>query len=61
MILSVNGEQREVPDGTTVRGLIEQLGLASGPVAEPCEIALGRGREVRLAPGRSGVLRVMPM
>lgn len=40
--------------------LIHEL-VASGPVAEPCEIALGQGREVRLAPGRSGVLRVMPM
>lgn len=30
--IEVNGERREVPAGTTVRGLIELLGL-SGPVA----------------------------
>jgi sulfur carrier protein len=33
MIITVNGEQREVPDGLTVRGLIEHLGLTEGPVA----------------------------
>jgi sulfur carrier protein len=31
--LTVNGEPHEVPEGTTVRGLIEQLDLAGGPVA----------------------------
>lgn len=33
MQLTVNGESREVPDGLTVRGLIEHLGLGDGPVA----------------------------
>jgi sulfur carrier protein len=33
MRLTVNGEGQEVPAGTTVRGLIERLDLASGPVA----------------------------
>jgi len=33
MQLTVNGEAREVPDGLTVRGLIEHLGLTEGPVA----------------------------
>lgn len=33
MRVTVNGEGHEVPDQTTVRGLIEQLGLAGGPVA----------------------------
>lgn len=32
MHLTVNGEGREVPQGMTVRGLIEHLGL-EGPVA----------------------------
>jgi sulfur carrier protein len=32
MHLTVNGEGREVPAGTNVRGLIEQLGI-DGPVA----------------------------
>ena len=33
MRLTVNGEAREVPDTTTVRGLIELYDLAGGPVA----------------------------
>ncbi len=33
MKLTVNGEHREVPDGLTVRGLVEHLGLTDGPVA----------------------------
>jgi sulfur carrier protein len=40
MQLTVNGERREVPDGLTVRGLIEHLGLTEGPVA------VERNREV---------------
>jgi sulfur carrier protein len=33
MRVTVNGEGHEVPDSTTVRGLIELLDLAGGPVA----------------------------
>ena len=33
MIVQVNGEAREVPEGTTVRRLVEILGLTDGPVA----------------------------
>lgn len=33
MHLTVNGEPREIPDRTTVRGLIEILDLTGGPVA----------------------------
>ncbi len=33
MVVTVNGEGREVPEGITVRGLIELLGLTDGPVA----------------------------
>lgn len=33
MQLSVNGEPHQVPDGLTVRGLLEHLGLTEGPVA----------------------------
>ena len=40
MTLTVNGETREVPDGLTVRGLVEHLGLTDGPVA------VERNREV---------------
>ena len=33
MRITVNGEGREIPDQTTVRGLIERLLLGDGPVA----------------------------
>ena len=33
MNLTVNGEAQGVPEGTTVRGLIEILSLTDGPVA----------------------------
>jgi sulfur carrier protein len=33
MQLTINGEKRDVPDGLTVRGLVEHLGLIEGPVA----------------------------
>lgn len=33
MIVRVNGEQTEIPDGLTIRGLVEHLGLTDGPVA----------------------------
>ena len=33
MKLRVNGEPKEVPEGLTVRGLVELLGLTDGPVA----------------------------
>jgi sulfur carrier protein len=36
MELVVNGETRNVPDGLTVRGLVEHLGLTDGPVAVEC-------------------------
>lgn len=40
MRLTVNGEVREAPEGTTVRALVEGLGLVDGPVA------VERNREV---------------
>jgi len=40
MRLVVNGEPCEVPDGLSVRGLVEHLGLTEGPVA------VERNREV---------------
>jgi sulfur carrier protein len=33
MELVVNGSRRDVPDGLTVRALVEHLGLTEGPVA----------------------------
>ena len=40
MHITVNGEPREIDNGTTVRGLILALGLTDGPVA------VERNREV---------------
>jgi sulfur carrier protein len=40
MQISVNGEPHDVPEGTTVRGLVEILALTDGPVA------VERNREV---------------
>ncbi len=40
MQITVNGEEKEVPEGLSVRGLIELLGLTDGPVA------VERNREV---------------
>jgi sulfur carrier protein len=33
MEVTVNGERQQVPDGLTVRALVEHLGLTEGPVA----------------------------
>jgi len=33
MKVQVNGEAKDVPEGTTVRALVELLGLGDGPVA----------------------------
>ena len=33
MEVTVNGTPRDVPEGLTVRGLVEHLGLTEGPVA----------------------------
>ncbi|MGE0321424.1 MAG: sulfur carrier protein ThiS [Polyangiaceae bacterium] len=40
MQLTINGEEHQVPDTLSVRGLIEHLGLTDGPVA------VERNREV---------------
>jgi sulfur carrier protein len=38
--VTINGQRREIADGTTVRGLIDELGLGGKPVA------VERNREV---------------
>jgi sulfur carrier protein len=40
MIVTINGESREIPDGLSVAGLIEHLGLVGG------RVAVERNREV---------------
>ena len=54
MTVTVNGETREVPDGLTVRGLVEHLGLGDGPVAVERNrevVPRARHAETALAPG----------
>ena len=33
MVVTINGAERDVPEGLSVRALIEHLGLGGGPVA----------------------------
>ena len=40
MEVTVNGAPRQVPDGLTVRGLVEHLGLTEGPVAVEVNLAI---------------------
>jgi sulfur carrier protein len=40
MEVTVNGERRQVPDGVTVRALVEHLGLTEGPVAVEVNLAV---------------------
>jgi sulfur carrier protein len=40
MEVTVNGERRQVPDGVTVRALVEHLGLTDGPVAVEVNLAV---------------------
>ena len=54
MQVTVNGAPREVPDGVTVRGLVEHLGLTEGPVAVEVNreiVPRARHAEHRVSPG----------
>jgi len=54
MEVTVNGAVREVPDGLTVRGLVEHLGLTEGPVAVEVNreiVPRARHAEHPVAPG----------
>lgn len=54
MEVTVNGERRQVPDGLTVRALVEHLGLTEGPVAVEVNLAVvprARHGEHLVAPG----------
>jgi len=54
ILIHVNGENREAPPGTTVRGLLEQLGLNGGRVAIEYNLHIlpkTRWEETRVAAG----------
>jgi sulfur carrier protein len=54
MQVTVNGAAREVPDGLTVRVLVEYLGFGGGPVAVEINRAIvprARHAEHAVAPG----------
>jgi sulfur carrier protein len=54
MVVTVNGASREVPDGLTVRALVEHLGLVEGPVAVEINRAIvprANHAAQRVAPG----------
>jgi sulfur carrier protein len=56
MQVTVNGATHEVPDGLTVRGLVEHLGLTEGPVAVEVNreiVPRARHAEHRVAAGDS--------
>lgn len=40
MEITINGARRVVPDGLTVRGLVEHLELTEGPVAVEVNLAI---------------------
>lgn len=45
MQIIVNGEARETPEGTTVRELLAELGLADRPVAVELNLEICRRQE----------------
>lgn len=54
MLIQVNGESRETPAGTTVAGLLSQLGLNSGRVAVEHNLRIlpkARWEETRVSEG----------
>ena len=60
MHLTVNGERREVPNGLTIRDLIEQLGLTDGPVAvERNRAIVPRAEHPRMRLAENDVLEIV--
>ena len=60
MRLTVNGEGREVPEQTTVRGLVELLELDGGPVAvERNGDVVPRAEHVSTALGEGDVIEIV--
>ncbi len=54
MEITVNGARRVVPDGLTVRGLVEHLELTEGPVAVEVNLAIVPRARHAVHPGAPG-------
>jgi len=60
MEVTVNGAPREVPDGLTVRALVEHLGLNEGPVAvEVNREIVPRARHAEHVVGSGDVIEIV--
>ena len=60
MHVIVNGEQRDIPEGLSVRGLVEALGLGDGPVAvERNREIVPRARHAETSIAENDVLEIV--
>jgi sulfur carrier protein len=60
MEVTVNGTPRDVPEGLTVRGLVEHLGLTEGPVAVEVNRAIvPRARHAEQRVERGDVIEIV--
>jgi sulfur carrier protein len=58
--VTINGVARDIPDGLTVRGLVEHLGLVEGPVAVELNGAVvPRARHVEQAVSAGDVIEIV--
>ena len=60
MLVTVNGNVQTIPDGLTVRGLLEHLGMTEGPVAvERNRDVVPRAEHARVALTNDDVLEIV--
>ena len=60
MQVIVNGNEQTIPDGLTVRGLLEHLGMTEGPVAvERNRDVVPRAEHARVALANDDVLEIV--
>ncbi|HEY3821588.1 MAG TPA: sulfur carrier protein ThiS [Polyangiaceae bacterium] len=60
MEVTVNGAPRDVPEGLTVRGLVQHLGLDEGPVAvEVNRAVVPRARHAEHVVTRGDVIEIV--
>ena len=60
MEVTINGVQRDVPEGLTIRALVEHLGLQEGPVAvEVNRAVVPRARHVEQLVASGDVIEIV--